>query len=36
MINALHVFLIELGISFAIIWKTCVRGSDVGLCGLSL
>lgn len=30
MINALHVFLIELGISSAVIWKTSVRGSDVG------
>lgn len=34
MINALHVVLIELGISSALIWKTHVRGSEVGLCGL--
>lgn len=34
MINALHVVLIKLGISSALIWKTYVRGSEVGLCGL--
>lgn len=34
MINALHVVLIELGISSAVVWKTRGRGSDVGLQGL--